>query len=138
VSPATTISLSLRPDVVATSEGTEVVLRATRPPAVVRFKQTTAVLQHALHQLGDGAAEDDLMAAALERDGPEGLFKIAHYLKRLHAAALLRWTVQIDGVRFATLEPMARGFERREAPGDRRLQLSTFACARLMESVVGI
>src|SRR5262245_50256619 len=102
----TSLTLSLRPDASATREGDEVVVRATDPPALVRLKQVNTALDAALARLsGGGLTEDDLQAAALEAEGPGGRVKLAIYVKRLNAAALLWRTLRVDGRPFATIEP---------------------------------
>ena len=128
----TSLTLSLRPDASATRDGDEVVIRATQPPAVVRLKQVNAALHPALARLIDGGvSEDELHAAALDAEGPDGPVKLAIYLKRLSAAALLRRTLRVDDRPFASIEPMSSRFAWiPSAPEGARLRLSPFACCR--------
>ena len=128
----TSLTLSLRPDASVAREGDQVVIRATTPPAVVRLKQVNAALDSALNRLRDGGvSEDELRAAALDAEGPGGLVKLAIYLKRLNAAALLWRSLRVSGQPFATIEPMSGRFEWiPSAPEDAELRLSRFACCR--------
>jgi len=100
----TSLTLSLRPDASATREEDEVVIRATQPPAVVRLKQVHPAVHAALVRLSDGGiTEDDLHTAALDAEGPGGPVKLAIYVKRLSAAALLCRTLRLDGRPFASM-----------------------------------
>jgi SagB-type dehydrogenase family enzyme len=128
----TSLTLSLRPDASNAREGDEMVIRAARPPAVVRLKQVHAVVYAALARLSDGGVgEDELRAAALDAEGPGGLVKLAIYLKRLNAAALLWRTLRVGDRPFATIEPTSGRFVwTASAPDAARFRLSPFACCR--------
>ena len=127
-----TVTLSLRRDVEIASDGDEIVLRGSRPQAVVRLKQVTPALHDAIRRLAtDRASEGELSGMALEGDGPTGLFKLSHYVKRLTAAALVRRTLVDGEALVATLEPMSLRFRVHDAPPEEAtVTLSPFACCR--------
>lgn len=108
------------------------IVRATEPPAVVRLKQVHPAVHDALARLSDaGITEAELHAAASDAEGTAGLVKLAIYVKRLNAAALLYRRLRVGDRPFASIEPMSSRFAwAPSAPEGAPLRLSPFAWCR--------
>ena len=137
--------LSLRPDVTVSDRGPgELQLQVPgRPATVLSFKQVTPAIRDVFTRLSGGAAgggidEDLISEDVMLKDGPQGLFKLTHFMKKLEDARLICRSVGDK----MNLQPLSDRFTLCESP-QAPAKLSRFALVRrigdrlVMESPLG-
>jgi SagB-type dehydrogenase family enzyme len=108
-------------------------LVAASPRAGVTFRQLSPALDAALRRLaGAGATQGELGADVIDADGPEGLFKLTHFLGKLQELNLLVYGLPAEQGAHATLVPLSERFALKPRVEDpaARFVLSRFALIR--------
>jgi oxazoline/thiazoline dehydrogenase len=124
--------LSLRDDVVMDEPAAgELRLQVPgRPMVSLRFKQITPPFRELFLRLRDGgAAEDSFTPQVMEAEGPQGLFKLTHFLKKMEEARVVCRGVEMNGALAARLVPLSDRFVF-DADVPASVRLSRFALMR--------
>jgi SagB-type dehydrogenase family enzyme len=124
--------LSLRDDVTMADRGPDVLQLNVpgRPATVLAFKQLSPALREVFARLGAGGVDEETITeGVMEQDGPQGLFKLTHFLKKLEDARLICRTVPGAAGPIARIVPISDRWVMAEAPAA-PVRLSRFAAVR--------
>ena len=126
------LTLSLRDDVTLADGGSGALQLQVpgRPATVLTFKQLSPALRDVFTRLASGGVDEDTISeGVLEHDGPQGLFKLSHFIKKLEDARLICRTVNGSAGPIARIVPIADRWSMCEAPAG-AVRLSRFAVVR--------
>lgn len=102
-----------------------------RPVVSLGFKQITPAFRDVFMRLRNGGAPEDAFGPmVMEAEGPQGLFKLTHFLKKMDEARIVCRAVALNGATAARLVPISDRFVFTTTAPAGMVRLSRFALMR--------